>query len=69
MTREEFGARFKRAREARGLTQADAAHAIGVPQPRVAEYESGARVPPTIRLAEIVATLMLDPAILFPEWF
>ncbi len=69
MTRPEFAARFKAAREALGLTQAEAAAAIGVPQPRVAEYESGVRVPPTLRLIEIIETLGLDPAILFPEFF
>jgi transcriptional regulator with XRE-family HTH domain len=69
MTREQFGARFAAARIAVGLTQQEAAGAIGVPQPRVAEYEAGKYVPPTLRLAEIVALLGLDPAILFPEWF
>jgi transcriptional regulator with XRE-family HTH domain len=69
MTRAEFGRRFRAAREARGLTQTDVAAAIGVPQPRIAEYESGARVPPTLRLVEIIERVALDPKILFPEFF
>jgi len=69
MTRAEFGRRFKAAREARGLSQAQAAARVGVPQPRIAEYESGFRVPPVPRLLELIEVLELDPAVLFPEFF
>lgn len=69
MTREQFGARFKHAREAVGWTQAEAARRVGVPQPRIAEYESGARLPTLMRLMELIETLELDPEILFPEFF
>ena len=69
MTRTEFGRRFKQAREVRGFTQQTAADAIGVPQPRVAEYESGIHVPPVLRLVEIIEVLGLDPSVLFPEFF
>jgi len=69
MTPTEFGARFKAARQATGMTQAEAAAALGVAQPRIAEYENGVRVPPTLRLIEIVETLGLDPRIFFPQFF
>jgi transcriptional regulator with XRE-family HTH domain len=69
MTREEFGRRFKAAREAAGLTQLEAAQALGQRQPRIAEYESGKRVPPIPHLVEIVLTLGLDPRLLVPEFF
>jgi hypothetical protein len=35
----------------------------------MAEYEGGTRVPPFLRLMEIVEILGLDPRILVPEWF
>lgn len=69
MTRVEFAARFKAAREATGYTQAEVAAAVGVAQSRIAEYETGVVVPPTLRLVELIELLDLDPTILFPEWF
>jgi transcriptional regulator with XRE-family HTH domain len=69
MTRQEFAARLQQARIARGLTQAEAAARLGTPQPRIAEYESGFRTPPVLRLIEIITTLEYDPAIIFPEFF
>ena len=69
MTREEFGRRFKAARAAAGLTQAESAALLRIPQPRIAEYESGFRVPPVDRLVTIIDRLGLDPRILFPEFF
>lgn len=69
MTREEFGRRFKAAREAAGLTQVEAAARLGIPQPRIAEYESGFRMPPLDRLTDIIEALGLNPRILFPEYF
>jgi transcriptional regulator with XRE-family HTH domain len=65
MTREEFARRFKAAREATGLSQSGAARLLGVPQPRIAEYESGVRTPPTLRLLEIMGILGLDASTLF----
>ena len=65
MTREEFGRRFKAARIATTLSQGEAAEVLGVPAPRLAEYESGAVVPPTLRLVEIIEVLGLDPMFLF----
>jgi transcriptional regulator with XRE-family HTH domain len=67
--RDEFGRPFKAARQATGLSQAEAAAAVGVPQPRIAEYEAGRVVPPTLRLLEIIEVIGLDPALLFPEFF
>jgi transcriptional regulator with XRE-family HTH domain len=69
MTRQEFGRRFQRAREDAGFSQDEAATLLDVAQPRIAEYESGVRVPPTLKLVEIVHTLGLDATILFPEFF
>lgn len=69
MTREEFAARFKAARQATGLTQVQAAEQIGIPQSRIAEYETAVAIPSAVKLFEIVQVLGLDPAILFPEWF
>lgn len=65
----EFGQRFKAARLKAGLTQVAAAERLGIPQPRIAEYETGGVVPPLPRLMEIMATLGLDPKIVFPEFF
>jgi transcriptional regulator with XRE-family HTH domain len=67
--RAEFSDRFRAARIAAGYTQQAAADRLGVPQPRIAEYESGYRVPTIIRMIEIVKTLKLEPAILFPEFW
>jgi transcriptional regulator with XRE-family HTH domain len=69
LTRPEFGARFKAARQAAGLTQAAAAAGLGISQPRWAEYEAGVKLPPLLRLLEIIAALDLDPRLLFPEFF
>ena len=65
MTRYQFARRLRRARENAGLSQAGAAHLLGVAPPRVAEYESGVRIPPTMRLIEMIRTLGLDPDDLF----
>lgn len=40
-----LGAKLKRAREAAGLTQAEAARVIGCKQPTVSDYESGKKEP------------------------
>jgi transcriptional regulator with XRE-family HTH domain len=69
ITRAEFAANFQKAREALGLTQAEAARALGIPQPRIAEYENGTRIPPLLRLLEIIDALELDPKILLPTLF
>ena len=69
MTREEFGERFKAAREATGWTQQEVADRLGLPRSRIAEYETGVVVPPTLKLIELVESLELDPALLIPDWF
>jgi transcriptional regulator with XRE-family HTH domain len=69
MTREEFGDRFRAAREAAGLTQAAAAERLGISRPRISEIEAGRFVPSFIRVVEIVERLGLDAKILLPEWF
>ena len=66
ITTEEFGTRLKTAREARGLTQQAAADAVGIAQPRWAEYESGRVAPSVVRVLEMIEVLGLDRAILFP---
>ncbi len=65
--RAEFGDRLRAALEARGLTQAEAGRRLGVNPVQVARWLSGVRAPSAPRLAEVVAALGLDPAILFPE--
>jgi transcriptional regulator with XRE-family HTH domain len=69
MTRQEFGHRLGLARRHAGLTQHQAAARLGVPQPRVAEYEAGRRLPSILKLLEIITTLKLDVTILFPEFY
>jgi transcriptional regulator with XRE-family HTH domain len=64
----ECARRLRAAREAAGLTQEKAAEALGVARPSYTQYELGKRVPTWTRLYEFIATLKLDPAILFPEF-
>lgn len=65
MTREQFGTRLAAARYAVGLTQRDAAARLGVSQARIAEYETGRKVPQLMHLFDMVETLGLDGSILF----
>jgi transcriptional regulator with XRE-family HTH domain len=69
MTREEFGRRLAAARKAAGHTQATAAERLGIPQPRIAEYEAGKVVPPLPRLIEIMDALGLSWRLVLPEAF
>jgi transcriptional regulator with XRE-family HTH domain len=69
MTRQQFGARFQEARKQAGWTQQTASDAVGLLRERLAEYESGKRIPPLLKLMEIIAVLELDPRLIFPEWF
>jgi transcriptional regulator with XRE-family HTH domain len=69
MTRAEFAARFKAARIATGMTQQEAADRLGCVQPYIAKLETGVVVPRVDRLTEIMATLGLEAATIFPEFF
>jgi DNA-binding XRE family transcriptional regulator len=65
MTREQFGARLAAARIEAELTQTAAAARLGIPQPRIAEYESGRKLPSLMMLFRMIDVLKLDAAILF----
>lgn len=65
----EFGDRLRAARKQAGLTQVEAAQWLGIPQPRISQYERGHRLPTILRLREIILRLKLDPSIIFPEFF
>jgi transcriptional regulator with XRE-family HTH domain len=67
--REEFGRRMRAARERIGLTQAEAADLVGIPQPRIQEYEAGQHVPRLDKLMEFIHRANYDPRIIFSEWF
>lgn len=52
-----IGDRIRHARKARGLSQADLAHRIGVSQPAIANWESGIHDPRRITLAKLADAL------------
>jgi transcriptional regulator with XRE-family HTH domain len=64
-----IGRRLKAEREHSGMTQREAAERLGVHQPAVADWEAGRKVPPLVRLYEIIDILGLDEAriLLRPE--
>jgi transcriptional regulator with XRE-family HTH domain len=66
-TAEEWGRRFRRAREAKGLSQGDAAARMGVARPTYGRYEQD-RAPTLDKAYEMIYRLGLDPAIVFPEF-
>lgn len=65
----ESGRRLRAAREALGLSQGEAAGALGMSQAYLSDIEVGKRVPGWTRMVAIVAGLGLDPRIVAPEWF
>lgn len=56
-----FGARFREAREALGLTQPELAHQLGVSQGRIAHYETGRGLPRTYEIPALCRVLKCDP--------
>jgi transcriptional regulator with XRE-family HTH domain len=50
-----LGAAIRKARERRGLTQADVAHALQVPQTTIARLESGGRADPRFSTIALIA--------------
>jgi DNA-binding XRE family transcriptional regulator len=66
---QEFGRRLKEARITAAWTQVEAAKELGIKKQRMVEYETGRRLPPVLRLVEIIRALDLDPATLLPELF
>jgi DNA-binding XRE family transcriptional regulator len=65
--RQEAGRRLKVAREARGLSQEEAAAMLDMSRPYLSDLENGKRVCAWTKLVEIVRTLGLDPRIILPE--
>lgn len=64
-----FGARLKMARDEAGWGFLEAARKLDIRPQRLAEYESGKRMPPIPKLMEIVRVLGLDASTILPEWF
>jgi ribosome-binding protein aMBF1 (putative translation factor) len=64
-----FGERLRKAREEIGLKLHEAAETLRIKPQRLIEYETGRRLPPVLRLVEIVQALGLDPSTLLPELF
>lgn len=60
-------ARLTEERQARGLTQAELAYALGRPQSYVAKYEAGERRLDVVEVLEIMAVMGLDPAAFVTE--
>jgi transcriptional regulator with XRE-family HTH domain len=53
-----LGAAIRAARERRGLTQADLAHALRVPQTTIARLESGGRADPRFSTVALIAAAL-----------
>ena len=61
---ETLGDRVRELRQKRGLTQADLAGRLGVPQSRISEIESGTRVPSLVTMLRLAAALDCKPTAL-----
>lgn len=60
-----FAERLKKAREAKGLSQADLADAVGVRAQQIWRYEAGRAIPDNYeRVEKLAEVLELDPAYL-----
>lgn len=59
-----LGARLRELRQKRDLTQVELAERLGVPQSRVSEIESGARVPNLVTMLRLAAALECKPTAL-----
>ena len=55
-----LGPMLRAKREALGLTQAEVADHLGVPQPQVSRFETGHRLPSSSLMAGLVTLLQLD---------
>lgn len=64
-----FGARIQAAREAAGITMADAARSLGMSYQNLRRIEKGGMMPSFSAVMRIVDVLGLDPKIVAPEWF
>lgn len=67
LDRFEAGRRLRAAREAKGLSQVEAARILGVAPPKLSEWERGRRVFDWTRLVAYVDALGLDWRIVLPE--
>jgi transcriptional regulator with XRE-family HTH domain len=61
---ETLGDHVRELRQKRGLTQADLAARLGVPQSRISEIESGSRVPNLVTMLRLAAALDCKPTAL-----
>ena len=61
---ETLGDHVRELRQKRGLTQADLAGRLGVPQSRISEIESGSRVPNLVTMLRLAAALDCKPTAL-----
>lgn len=68
LDRKESGQRFRRAREALGLTRTQAALLVGLKMTRIQEIESGVQVTWS-KMLWLIRSIGLDPRIMVPELF
>jgi Zn-dependent peptidase ImmA (M78 family)/DNA-binding XRE family transcriptional regulator len=69
LDKEELGRRLKKAREAVGLTQEDAAEQLGISRGALAQFEMGAKAPNSLHLVRLAEIYRRDLAELLAEQF
>jgi len=62
-----YGSRIKSIRKQRGLTQGELAALVGVEQPTIQRWESGAREPSFVHILSVCESLQTSPSALFSE--
>jgi transcriptional regulator with XRE-family HTH domain len=64
LAKDEFGRRFRAARERAHLTQQDVANALGVDWRQIQRYDSGTALPRSSRIPELAKILGIEPSYL-----
>lgn len=67
-SRKEFGARLRKAREEKGLTQEQVGELVGIRQSRISAYENGHYLMSLDLLTEYMVKAGLNPETVFGAW-